>query len=475
MSDHSCQQMQDTLEKGSVPKQTVSMGDMIALIVGVVIGTGIFKTPSLIAANTGREDVFFLAWVAGGVISLMGALCYAELATAYPHTGGDYHYLTRAFGRKVGFLFVWSRMTVIQPGSIAMLAFVFGDYLSEIVPLGHYAYSFYAALSVVALTAMNLIGAQKSKWTQNLLTSLKVVGLFSVVIVGMIASPSPAAKVPVDPQSQTSFGLAMVFVLLTFGGWNEAAYVSAELQEVRRNMVRALLWGLGIITTIYLLINLAYLRGLGLTGMGQSEVVAADFMRRILGQGGVQFISLLIIISVLGAINASIFTGGRTNYTLGQDFPPFRFLGKWHGGSNTPKNALLFQGAIATVLVLFGTLAHKGFVTMVEYTAPIFWCFFLLAGLSLFVLRFKEPEVFRPFRVPLYPIVPLLFCMTCGYMLQSSVVYTGIGALVGLTVLLVGGLLLLVTRCGHEKGREEGQKQMCGTIPGSFTKGGKNG
>jgi amino acid transporter len=136
---------------------------------------------------------------------------------------------------------------------------------------------------------------------------------------------------------------------------------------------------------------------------------------------------------------------------------------------------LLFQGAIATVLVLFGTLAHKGFVTMVEYTAPIFWCFFLLAGLSLFVLRFKEPEVFRPFRVPLYPIVPLLFCMTCGYMLQSSVVYTGIGALVGLTVLLVGGLLLLVTRCGHEKGREEGQKQMCGTIPGSFTKGGKNG
>jgi amino acid transporter len=208
-------------------------------------------------------------------------------------------------------------MTVIQPGSIAMLAFVFGDYLSEIVPLGHYAYSFYAALSVVALTAMNLIGAQKSKLTQNLLTSLKVVGLFSVVIVGMIASPSPAAKVPVDPQSQTSFGLAMVFVLLTFGGWNEAAYVSAELQEVRRNMVRALLWGLGIITTIYLLINLAYLRGLGLTGMGQSEVVAADFMRRILGQGGVQFISLLIIISVLGAINASIFTGGRTNYTLG--------------------------------------------------------------------------------------------------------------------------------------------------------------
>lgn len=428
------------------------MADLIALIVGIVIGTGIFKTPSTIAANTGREDVFFLAWLAGGIISLIGALCYAELATTYPHAGGDYHYLTRAFGRKVGFLFVWSRMTVIQPGSIAMLAFVFGDYLSQILPLGTYAHSFYAALSIAILTAMNLIGAQKSKWTQNLLTSLKVIGLFSVVMVGMIASPSSSPVVPINPKPETSFGLAMVFVLLTFGGWNEAAYISAELQEVRRNMVRALLWGLGIITVSYLLINLAYVRALGFREMGQSEVVAADFMRQVLGPGGVKFISLLIIVSALGAINASIFTGGRTNYTLGQDFSLFGFLGQWHGRSNTPKNALLFQGAIAMMLVSFGSLAHEGFVIMVEYTAPVFWCFFLLAGLSLFVLRIKEPEVSRPFRVPLYPFTPLFFCMTCVYMLRSSVAYTGVGGLVGLAVLLTGALLLLLTRGWHKKG-----------------------
>jgi amino acid transporter len=452
MGGLSYKQVQVVLEKGAVPKQTISVTDMIALIVGVVIGTGIFKTPSMIAANTGRADVFFLAWLAGGVISFMGALCYAELATAYPHTGGDYHYLTRAFGKNVGFLFVWSRMTVIQPGSIAMLAFVFGDYFSQILPFGPSAPSFYAVLSVLTLTVMNLIRVQNGKWTQNLLTSLTLIGLFSVVIVGMIASPSSSPTMPVDPQPETSFGLAMVFVLLTFGGWNEAAYVSAELHEVRRNMVRGLLWGLGIITAIYLLINLAYYRGLGLSEMGQSEVVAADFMGRVLGQGGVQFISLLIVISVLGSINASIFTGGRTNYTLGQDFPIFGFLGKWHEQSNTPKNAILFQGIVASMLILFGTLAHKGFVTMVEYTAPVFWCFFLLAGLSLFVLRIKEPEVSRPFRVPLYPFIPLLFCMTCIYMLQSSMVYTGVGALVGLAVLLAGALILLLTRCGRGKG-----------------------
>ena len=335
------------LEKRTVPKQTLSVTDMIALIVGVVIGTGIFKTPSLIAANTGRTDVFFLTWLAGGVISLIGALCYAELATAYPHTGGDYHYLKRAFGRKVGFLFVWSRMTVIQPGSIAMLAFVFGDYLSQILALGPYAHFFYAALSIATLTAMNLMGTQKGKVTQNMLTALKVIGLFSVVMVGMMASPTSSLSEPIDPNPQTSFGLAMVFVLLTFGGWNEAAYISAELQEVRRNMVRALLWGLGIITAIYLLINVAYLRVLGLREMGQSEVVAADFMRRVLGQGGVKFISLLIIVSVLGAINASIFTGGRTNYTLGQDFSLFGFLGQWHGRFKHPQEThYYFKGSL---------------------------------------------------------------------------------------------------------------------------------
>jgi APA family basic amino acid/polyamine antiporter len=437
------------LERGTVPKQTFSLTDSIALIVGVVIGTGIFKTPSMIATNTGRTDVFLLAWLAGGVISLVGALCYAELATAYPHTGGDYHYLTRAFGRKVGFLFVWSRMTVIQPGSIAMLAFVFGDYLSQILPFGHS--SLYAALSVAILTALNLMGAQKGKWTQNLLTAIKLIGLFSVVVVGMVFPFSPSPMAAVDPNPETSFGLAMVFVLLTFGGWNEAAYISAELHEVRRNMVRALLWGIGIITVIYLLMNLAYLRGLGLREMSQSEVVAADLMRRILGQGGAKFISLLIIVSTLGAINASLFTGCRTNYALGQDFSLFGFLGRWHGRSNAPTNALLFQGAIALVLVLFGTLVRKGFVTMVEYTAPVFWCFFLLTGLSLFVLRIKEPEVTRPFRVPLYPFTPFFFCITCVYMLQASVAYTGVGALVGLAVLVAGALLLLIIRAAHNE------------------------
>jgi basic amino acid/polyamine antiporter, APA family len=444
--------MMNVADEKSVPKQTLSVMDGIALIVGVVIGTGIFKTPSLIAANTGTDALFLLVWLTGGVISLIGALCYAELGAAYPHAGGDFHYLTRAFGSKIAFLFAWARMTVIQPGSIAMLAFVFGDYVSQLFPSWRLTPSHYAALAIATLTALNMMSAQRGKGVQNLLTTLKVIGLFSIIIAGITAAPPLPHELSSPPRPETSIGLAMIFVLLTFGGWNEASYLSAELREARHNMVRVLLWGLGAITAIYLLVSLAYLKGLGLKGMSESEVVAADLMRRIFDEGGAKFVSFLIALSALGRINATIFTGGRTNYALGRNFALFGFLGQWHGRANTPAHALFVQGGIALILVLLGTLTRKGFVTMVDYTAPVFWFFFLCAGISLFVLRTKEPEVTRPFRVPFYPFTPLFFCATCVYMLRSSLLYTRVGAVAGVIVLLAGALLLPLARGeGKEK------------------------
>jgi amino acid transporter len=238
----------------------------------------------------------------------------------------------------------------------------------------------------------------------------------------------------------------MVFVLLTFGGWNEAAYISAELRAGKRTMLPILLWGVGTITAIYLFAGFAYLRGLGMPALSSSEVVAADLMRKIFGAEGAGFVSVLIVISTLGAINANILTGARTNYALGRDFRLFGVLGRWQGKANTPANALLVQGAIASALVLLGGITRKGFVTMVEFTAPVFWFFFLLTGVSLFVLRRREPGIPRPFTTPLYPLTPLLFCATCIYMLQASIAYTGGGALAGLIVLFTGILFLLPAR-----------------------------
>lgn len=426
-------------------RPTLSVTDATAIIIGMVVGAGIFETPALVAANASSSSMALSVWALGGAMSLVGALCYAELATAFPDAGGSYHYFMRAYGQNLAFLFAWARLAVIQTGSIALLAFIFGDYAAQILPLGSYSSFFYAVLSVVILTGLNFISVEQGKWTQNLLTLAKVLGLGLVIVAGLAATTT-ATPAPTPPTSQGTFGLAMLFVLLTYGGWNEAAYLSAEMRHVQRNMSRALLWSIGAIVGLYLLINLAYLRGLGLAGMAGSEAVAADLMRQVAGEGGAKFISVLIAISALGATNATIFTGARTNYALGRDFPAFAFLGRWHDRANAPTNALLAQGAIALALLLLGALTRKGFETMVDYTAPVFWFFFLLSGIALFVLRWREPNAPRPFRVPLYPVVPLLFCGVCAYLLYSSLVFTGLGALVGVAVLAIGIPILWLMR-----------------------------
>lgn len=424
--------------QSAAPKPSIGLIDAIALIVGLVIGAGIFETPALVAANTGTVGGVIRVWLIGGVVSLLGALCYAELATTYPHVGGNYYYLKRAFGQPIAVLFAWARMTVIQTGSIALLAFVFGDYASQLLPLGGYSPAIYAALAIALLTMLNIIGLRQSKHFQNGLAVILVLGLLLVILAGLTSSLPPIPSLPAEASPNSSWGLALVFVLLSYGGWNEAAYISAEIHNPQRNIIRSFLWSIGIITGLYLLINLAYLRGLGVAGMAGSQAVAADLLRRVLGEPGAAFVSLLVAIATLGSINATIFTGARSSFALGQDVPSFRWLGRWYPHPSSPTTAYLFQGAIAIALVGLGTFTRKGFETMVDYTAPIFWFFFLLSTLSLIVLRIREPNRIRPFSVPLYPIVPMVFCAICGYLLYSSLVYTGIGAIAGVIVVLLG-------------------------------------
>lgn len=446
--------VEERTDRASVvaPKQSLAFLDAVALIVGIVIGAGIFQTPAFVAANAGSDINVLLLWLVGGAVSLVGALCYAELATTYPNVGGTYYYLKRAFGRSIAFLFAWARMTVIQTGSIVLLAFVFGDYFSGLWQLGTYSSSIYAAIAIILLTGLNILGLYPGKWTQNWLTSAKILGLLLVVVIG-VSSGAPGTPItsPILPTSPTSanWGLAMVFVLLSFGGWNEAAYISAEIQDRQRNIVRSLVWSIGIITAIYLLINFAYLRGLGFATMAKSEAVAAVLMDRTVGAAGSFFLSILVTICTLGAINATILTGARSNYALGKDFSVFSFMGGWQQQKETPTQALLIQGAIALALVFLGTVTRNGFETMVEYTAPVFWFFFLLSAISLFILRRRDSHISRPFQVPFYPWTPLLFCLICGYLLYSSLAYTGSGAIVG--ILVVGAGIPLLAWNNHRQ------------------------
>lgn len=426
------------------PHPSIGVREAMAITVGIVIGAGIFRTPSLVASAAPSEQALIGAWAAGGLISLIGALCYAELTSAFPDAGGDYHFLRRAFGREIGFLYAWARLTVIQTGSAALLAFVAGDYLAELFTFGRHSSDVYAALIVIFLTALNWAGVRHGTRAQNWLTGLEIAGLLIIIVAGLLLAPAAPAA-PGAAGRSGNFGLIMVFVLLTYGGWSEVAYVSAELRNGRRRMVHVLAGSLAVVTLLYLLANLAYLRSLGLTGMARSKALAADLLAGTLGHPSVAMISILVAISALTSANATMITGARSAYALGRDYPRFARLGRWNQRTGTPAAAMLAQGGAALLLVGIGSLARDGFRTALEYTAPIFWLFFLLVGLSLFILRAREPDVERPFRVPFYPILPLIFCLTSAYLLYASLAYTGVGALVGIGILAFGGLLLMLS------------------------------
>ena len=308
------------------PRQTLSTWDGVAFIVGIVIGIGIFKTPSLVASNVGSETAFIGAWLLGGVVMLLGALCYAELGSAHPDAGGEYHFLSRAYGLPVGLLFGWARGTVIQTGAIAAVAFVYGEYAAVLMPLGPYSTAIHAAIGVVALTAINMAGTMQSRALQVTLTLLTIAALICVILAGLSYSQRRAGS----PQNQMGggFGLAMVFVLLTYGGWNEAAYLAGELKDPRRNMARTLLFGTGIVMLLYMLANLGYLKVFGLAGLSRTNPVGADLMRLAVGDAGAVVLSLIVCVCALSTLNATIFTGARTYYALGRDLSAIRALGR---------------------------------------------------------------------------------------------------------------------------------------------------
>ena len=403
------------------PLELLSVFDGIVLVCGMVIGAGIFKAPSVVAGAAASGEAFFAAWILGGAVSLCGALVYAELVARCPDAGGEYSFLSRAFGRGAGFVFAWSRMTVIQTGAIAAVAFVFGDYASEMLRLGEKSSAVYAALGVVALTALNVVGTVESKTLQRVMQVLLFAGLLAIALAGWLAPPAPR---PATGGGGGAFGLAMIFVLLTYGGWNEAAYLGGELREPRRNMLRVLIGGIAAVTVLYLLVNLGYFAALGLAGMKESKAVAADVMRSVAGEKGAVAVALIVCLAALTTMNAAIFTGARTSYALGRDFPALRLLGIWRAGGSTPANALLLQGAITLVLVAVSSATPDGFTAMVAYTSPVFWTFFLLTGLTLFRLR-RGGEPSPGFSAPLYPVLPLAFCLACLYMLYSSIDYIG--------------------------------------------------
>jgi amino acid transporter len=446
----------------------LSLWDAVSIMVGIIIGATIYETPPLIFSNVGSPWMGVAIWVIAGALCLFGALCYAELASTYPRLGGDYVYLTRAYGSPVGFLYGWAQLAVIQTGSIGMMAYVFADYAAKLWPQWEGSRVLFALAPVAVLSFLNIMGVVIGKNIQNVLTACKVLGLGGILAAGFGWGHAGQALQSPAVSESPNLAFALVLVFLAYGGWNDAAFVTAELRNPRRNIPLALILGTAFVTLIYVLVNAAYLVALGFEGARRSRGIAADVLALPLKQLGFRAMCVLVMISALGAINGLTFTSSRIYAALGSDHSIFARLSRWHPRLGSPVWSLLTQAIIALSMIavvgstigqealnemfqVFGVGSvswegHGGFETLLKCTAPVFWVFFLLSALSLFVLRAKDRETERPFSVPLFPLIPGIFAATCVFMLYSAINYAGNFGLVGAALLLVGLLLYLLSK-----------------------------
>lgn len=463
--------MSEPTQEASGPAHgQLSLWDTVSIIVGIVIGASIFETPPTIFGNVANAWVGLGVWLFCGILSFVGALCYAELATTYPRYGGDYVYLTRAFDRPMGFLFGWGQLAVVLSTSTGAMAFVFGKYCAGLIGIEGDAerdlFAVQAGVSAVAaLTIMNFFGVVLGKWVQNAMVVLKLVGLLLIVVAALwapAASPFETGAHTV-PEGAPGIPLAIILVLYAYGGWNDAAFVAADLRD-RRNITKALLLGTLGITAIYLLVNFAYIVGLGFEDATKYRpTIAADVMNKAFGWTGGKLIAILVMISALGAMNGLIFTGSRVYLSLGKEHRVFALLGYWNATFKAPIFSLLAQAVVSISMILaVGTETGRngineavqavgirpipwgqyfgGFNTLYAGGAPVFWIFFLMTGFSMFALRARDPNIVRPFelKAPFYPVLPIIFCGMCLFGFWSAISYAGWISLLGFVPLFLG-------------------------------------
>jgi len=424
----------DPAHPGGAPKRVLTLFDTTNLIVGIIVGAGIFVAAPSVARGVGSGAGVLALWFLGGLLSFCGAVGYAELATTYPEQGGDYVYLTRAYGRQAGFLFGWLQTLVVRPGDIAVMAFVFATYAENLVGPRWIGKPGLAAAAVAVLTAVNVAGVRSGVRTQNVLTVAKVVGVSLVIVVAALATGAGAASVETpSPEAPLPLAIALVLVLFSFGGWNETAFVAAEVREPQRNIVRAMVLGMAVVTVIYIAVNASFLHVLGFSGLASSEAVAAETVATVFPEAAGSLVSALICLCALGAVNGLVFAGARIAYAVGRDHRLFGALGRWSERTGTPVRALVVQGSLAMVLVL----SLGSFIDTVMYTAAAVYLFYLATSVAVIVLRFKERSTPRFYKATGFPVTTVVFCLVCILLIVASVQYRPwIAVAAGLLILL---------------------------------------
>ena len=424
-----------------------------ALIAGAMIGTGIFLFVSDVAQHLPSRTAILAAWIVGAIIASSGALCLAELAAAYPKTGGIYIFLRRAYGPSVSFLYSWAKFLIMRPGTLAIMAVAFAVWFMDFLGMDGQAYPWVkktlAISTAVLVTVINITGVRTGGGVQTVLTIIKVFCLTAIVGIGVtfglgLVDPYPVtvdSAAPLQGHPVVLFIVALIPVLWSFGGWDESPFVAEEVRNPQQNLPLSILGGLWLVAVLYVLVNAAYLAILTpaeLAGSGGNTALVA--MERALGGGGRKLVALALMICTFGAANGYAMTGGRIAYATGKDQALFRWFGHVNPQTKTPVRGLVVQAGLVTATILIFDMPFQ----LLLYTGLAYWAFSALTAAAVFVLRKRDPQRARPFRVWGYPVVPILFIVASLGMAVSVIVKDTPNALITLGIMAVGGVVYIV-------------------------------
>ena len=403
-----------------------------AMVVGTIIGASIFVQPSEITRHMPSVGGILLVWLAAGVLTMFGALACAELASAFPRTGGVYVFLREAYSPGVGFLWGWAMFWSMHTGIIAAIAMVFARYTATFVPMGDLGLRLTAVALILVLSAVNYVGVRHGGLVQNLFTGAKLLAIAALLAAGLLWKGTPPAAAEPGPVTGQGFILALVAGLFAFGGWHMVTYTAGETKDATRTIPRALLLGTLVVTACYAGLNAIYLRVLPLDAVRASTRVAADAADVLLGGGGAALMAVLVMVSTFGAVNGIILAGPRVYYSMAEDGLLFRWLGTVHPRFQTPHRALVLQALWASILAITGT--YRELFTRVIYTE---WIFFALMAAGLFRLR-RRPDYQPAWRIWGYPVVPAVFVLASAIIVLVQVLAEPKNSAVGLGLVLLG-------------------------------------
>ncbi len=422
--------------------RVLGVGSVTAIVVGTMIGSGIFIVPATVAAEVRSPLVMLAVWIAGGLISIFGALSIAELAATHSETGGLYVYLREAYGPLVGFLFGWALFLVIDSGSIAALSMAFSSkYLTYFFPIGPVAQKAVAILFILSLMTVNILGVKRGALLQNLLTTLKFAALLGVSVAVFLFAKGDWGNItaPAAPAGGSagsfvgSFGLALVAALWAYKGFETSTFNAGETRDPSRTLPIGLIAGCGLVTFLYILANVAYMYAVPAGAMAKSSRIAADAMNTAVGPVGASIVAFVILFSILGAANGHVLTGPRVYFAMAKDGLFFRKMADVHPKFHTPYVSILIVGAWSILLSLSGT-----FEELLRYAVFGNWIFMGLAAAAVFILRRKRPDLPRPYKALGYPVTPLIFMLAAVFVVVSALVGAFKDSSRGLVIIALG-------------------------------------